>query len=421
MPITLTVQPGGTLNGRLPIPGDKSITHRALILGALQKANQKIILHDWLQSLDCCATRHALQTMGVQFEDITANSVMIKSVGLYGLQQPMTVLDIGNSGTSIRLLAGILAGQRFSSVITGDASLCKRPMRRIITPLTAMGAEITAVNDEYAPLKIIGGKNLRPIQYTMPIASAQVKSAILFASMYAAGPSVVHSPTPCRDHTEIMIKNFSNKLYVPGDLSTAAFFIVGAIIAAQADIIMENIGFNPTRTGIIEILLQMGARIEIYNQRQLNGEWRADIRVRGGTRLKATTISQELVANVIDELPILCLAAACADGVTIIRGAEELRHKESDRIAMMAEGLIALGINVKVFNDGLAVQGGVISGGTVQSGGDHRIAMTFALAGLVAQRAIMIQDTQNIATSFPDFVHVARQAGLLIAEENAYA
>lgn len=421
MPTNLTVLPGGSLHGYIAIPGDKSITHRALILSSLYKNNQKIIIHNWLQSLDCGATRGALQAMGVRFEDISTTSVMISSRGLHGLQQPSTSLDVGNAGTSIRLLSGVLAAQKFSSVITGDVSLCKRPMRRIIIPLAAMGAKIVAVNNECAPLKITGGQTLQPIQYNMPIASAQVKSAILLAGLYAAGPSTVRSPSQCRDHTEIMIKNFSQELHIPGDISTAAFFIVGASIVSAADIVLQNIGINPTRTGFIAILLQMGANLEVYNQRQLHGEWRADIRVKGVAKLKAVTISQELVANAIDELPILCLAAACADGVTIIRGAAELRHKESDRIAMLAQGLTALGIRVSVFNDGLAIQGGVISGGTVQSGGDHRIAMTFAMAGLVAQRSIMIQDTGNIATSFPSFAHVARQAGLLILEENAYA
>lgn len=421
MSTQLTVLPGGTLNGRITIPGDKSITHRALILGALHKANQKIIIHNWLQSLDCYATRQALHAMGVQFEDINSGSVIITSVGLYGLQAPAATLNVGNSGTSIRLLTGILSGQRFSSTITGDVSLCKRPMQRIIKPLTAMGANITAVNGEYAPLKIMPSPKLRPITYNMPMASAQVKSAILLASLYTPGISVVTSPSLCRDHTEVMLKNFSEQLDVPGDISAAAFFIVGASIVSGAEIFLQNIGINPTRTGVLQILLEMGANIKISNQRQLNGELRADILVKGGEKLKAVTIPAELVANVIDELPILCLAAACAQGVTIIRGAEELRHKESDRIAMMAAGLSVLGIRVNVFSDGLAVHGGIISGGTVQSGGDHRIAMTFALAGLVAQRPIMIQDTQNIATSFPGFVHVACQAGLLIAEENAYA
>jgi 3-phosphoshikimate 1-carboxyvinyltransferase len=421
VPTSLTILPGGTLEGHIAIPGDKSITHRALILGALQKPNQKICLNNWLQSLDCYATRHALQAMDVHFEDISAASVMINSVGLYGLQQPSIILDVGNSGTCIRLLTGVLAGQRFSSIITGDVSICKRPMRRIITPLTAMGAKITAVNDEYAPLKITGGQKLRAIQYSMPVASAQVKSAILLASLYASTPSTVHSPSQCRDHTEVMIKSFSKNVDIPGDISAAAFFIVGASITIGSDITLENIGINPTRTGIIKILLRMGANIEISLPRQLNGEWRADVRVKGVTRLKGLVIPEHMIANAIDELPILCLAAACADGVTMIRGASELRHKESDRIVMMAAGLTKLGIQVEIFNDGLAVYGGEIRGGCVDSGGDHRIAMTFAMAGLVAQGPIMIQDTQNIATSFPSFVPVARQAGLLIVEENAYA
>lgn len=427
MPNNLTIAPGGALHGSINIPGDKSITHRALILSALQTNNQKIILHNWLPSLDCYATRNALCAMGVQFEDINNNSVIVNSVGLHGLKNPEINLNVGNSGTSIRLLTGILAAQRFSTIITGDTSICSRPMKRIIIPLTAMGAKITAVNDEYAPLQITGNQQLKSIIYHMPIASAQVKSAILLASLYTFGPSSIVAPNVCRDHTEIMLKYFASegyktrKLNIPGDISTAAFFIVGASIVNKSDITLNNIGINPTRSGFIEILLRMGADITIYNKLQLNGEWRADMRIKGVKKLRAIIMPQDLVANAIDELPILCLAAACATGVTIIRGAQELRYKESDRIAMLAQGLTALGIKVSVFDDGLAIQGGVICGGTVKSGGDHRIAMTFALAGLVAQQAIIIQDTQNIATSFPGFVQVARQAGLLITEENAHA
>ncbi len=417
----LTIDPGGVMLGEHCIPGDKSITHRALILGALYCAQQRVILRNWLQSLDCIATMQALQDMGVVFNRLDSKALQINSVGLHGLQKPNRIIDVGNSGTSMRLLTGVLAAQKFSSVISGDHSLCSRPMQRIIIPLTKMGAKITAEDNEFAPLCITGGQTLHPIHYQMPIASAQVKSTILLASMYASGPSVIESPSVCRDHTEIMLQNFSTEIDIPGDISTAAFFIVGATIAAGSDITLPNIGINPTRFGFVQILLNMGADITLQNKHWINGELRGDFHVRSCKNLTAITIPEEMVANAIDELPILCLAAACATGTTIIRGASELKYKESDRIAMLAQGLTTLGIKVHVFSDGLAIEGGVISGGMVFSGGDHRIAMTFALAGLVAQRPIMIQDTQNIATSFPGFVAMARQAGLLIAEENVYA
>lgn len=403
------------------IPGDKSITHRALIIGALYQNTQKVILHNWLQSLDCRATLIALQDMGVVFEEITPHSLQINSVGLHGLCAPTKTLDVGNSGTSIRLLTGILAAQKFSSKISGDPSICQRPMRRIIIPLTQMGAKITATDNEYAPLSIDGGQTLKAINYDMPIASAQVKSAILLASLYASGKSQVRSANICRNHTELMLDNFCADYNIPADISTAAFFMVGASIAAGSDIVLENIGINPTRTAVIEILQHMGANITLANKRLLHGELRADIYVKAAKKLKAITVPLELVANAIDEIPIICLAAAVACGTTIIRGAAELRHKESDRIAMLVQNFKALGIEVSAFSDGLAITGGVISGGTVISGGDHRIAMTFAMAALVAQGEIIIQNTQNIATSFPSFVDVASQAGLLICEENTYA
>ncbi|HSX19818.1 MAG TPA: 3-phosphoshikimate 1-carboxyvinyltransferase, partial [Gammaproteobacteria bacterium] len=302
------------------------------------------------------------------------------------------------------------------------ASICKRPMRRVIIPLTQMGAKITAEQDEFAPLQIVGGQKLQAINYVMPIASAQVKSAILLADLYAGGTSRVMSPQTCRDHTEIMLQYFAQEtvteinLNIPGDLSAAAFFMVGACITPGADILLCNVGINPTRAAVLEILCQMGAEIACENVRQQHGELRADLRVRYTRKLRAIEFPTELVANAIDEIPILCLAAACAEGTTVIRGASELRHKESDRISMLAQGFTKLGIEVNEFSDGLAITGGVISGGEVASGGDHRIAMTFAMAGLVAQHAIIVQDTAHIATSFPGFVQVAQQAGMQIEE-----
>ncbi len=414
--LNLVVQPGGTLSGCIPIPGDKSITHRALIIGALTDPGSSVVLRGWLNSLDCQATLAALHAMGVECVHLDRDTLQMTPVGLHGLQEPHTVLDAGNSGTTLRLLTGVLAAQKFSSCITGDAALRKRPMRRIIVPLTQMGAKIFAVSGEHAPLAITGGQNLRAINYTMPIASAQVKSAILLTSLYTVEKSNVQSPSMCRDHTELMLQHFTHIYDIPSDISSAAFFIVGASISPGADIFLENIGINPTRSAILTILSAMGANITLENTRTVHGELRANFRVRFAKRLRAITVPLDLVANVIDELPILCLAAACAQGTTIIRGAQELRHKESDRIALMAQGLRTIGIQVNEFSDGLAITGGVICGGTVVAGGDHRIAMTFAMASLVAQGGIIIQDTQNIATSFPDFVPVACDAGMRIVE-----
>lgn len=416
----ITSIPGSALQGTIRIPGDKSITHRALILGALAKDHNQVILHNWLQSLDCLATLQALQELGVTCKQ-KEDALIIDSVGLYGLQAPRKVLDVGNSGTSIRLLTGVLAAQKFSSTITGDASLCKRPMQRIITPLRQMGAAITAVDDNFAPLQISGGRQLKPIEYAMPIASAQVKSAILLADLYTNGKSIIHSPNVCRDHTEILLDNFAYSIDIPGDISSAAFFMVGATITPNSDVLLQNIGVNPTRTAVIQILQLMGANIEISNMRKINGELRADLHIKTAKQLRAITIPEKFIANAIDELPIICLAAACAQGTTIIRGARELRYKESDRIKMLAQGFTSLGVKTSVFADGLAISGGIISGGEVASGGDHRIAMTFVFAGLVAQQAVIVQDTQNIATSFPGFVQTAQQSGMLIEEESAYA
>lgn len=421
----LRVKPGGPLLGELELPGDKSITHRALIIGALAREGCEVTLHNWLASLDCLATRNALQAMGVEFYDIDRQTLAIKSVGLNGLKNPEQIINVGNSGTTIRLLTGVLAAQKFSSVISGDASICKRPMRRVVTPLNQMGAKITAINDEYAPLTIQGGQTLRALNYKMSVASAQVKSAILLAGLYAAGETTVTSPSVCRDHTEIMLEFFAREqcsaqisLNIPGDISAATFFIVGACITPGSDLILRNVGLNPTRNGVITILQQMGAAISILNQAQTNGEWHADLWIRYNGTLRAIKIAPEIVANAIDDLPAICLAAACAKGTTEIRGAAELRYKESDRIAMLAQGFTNLGVTISEYQDGLAITGGIISGGEVVTGGDHRIAMTFAMAGLVAEQDIIVQDTANIATSFPNFLQVAINAGMKITEES---
>lgn len=399
------------LHGIINIPGDKSITHRALIFAAIADAGRKIHVHNWLQSADCVATRNALSAMGIDSSPVSDNSLVVHSVGLRGLQQPADTIDVGNSGTTIRLLTGLLAAQEFSSSITGDLSIQRRPMRRIIEPLRLMGAKINAAReDNYAPLNIIGGQVLQAINYTSPVASAQVKSAIAIADMYSTGRSVVTTPYSCRDHTEVLLHNFSDDIDVPSDISAAAFFIVAATITSQSDIFLPNIGINPTRNAIIEVLQSMGANIEFSNIQTLNGEPRADIRVRSVKKLKSFIIDAEVIPRLIDEVPILCLAAACADGVSVIRGASELRYKESDRIKQIVTGLQKIGIHTEEFDDGLAVKGGAIEGGIVDSGGDHRIAMMFAIAGLVAKQEIIIQDRQCVDTSFPNFFTLLRES-----------
>lgn len=418
----LTVTTHSALIGTLNIPGDKSITHRAMIIGALFNRNTRIILKNYLPSLDCIATLNILQAMGLVVRFYDENRVEFVSLGKHGLEEPTVCLDVGNSGTTIRLLAGVLAAQKFSSTITGDASLCRRPMKRVIDPLTLMGAKIFA-SDGRAPLKVMGGQKLTSINYQMPIASAQVKSAILLADLYTDGCSNIHVPSVCRDHTELMLEYFSNvgskdvvNLDIPADLSSAAFFIVAATIVPKSDLVLPNIGLNPSRTAIITILQQMGADIECSNFRTVNNEFRGDLRVRYAAKLNAITVAKDLIANAIDEIPILCLAAACAQGTTVIRGATELRYKESDRITMLAQGFRQLGIEVLVFPDGLAITGATLSGGIIDSDGDHRIAMTFLIAGLVAKQKIIVQDTQNIASSFPNFSDVAANVGMNINE-----
>jgi len=409
----LKVQAGGCLTGMLQVPGDKSITHRGLILAALSKGIAK--LSGWLASKDCLATLHALAKMGVQYQ-IDNNHLYIQGVGLYGLQQPNTVLDLGNSATGLRLLTGVLAAQKFNSTVTGDDSLINRPMARIIEPLQLMGARINSRNN-CAPLNIIGDLKLTAITYKLPIASAQVKTALLLADLYAVGTTKVIEPIPCRDHTERMLPLARPlQLNIPGDVSAAAFFMVGATIAKGSAITLKAIGINPTRSGIIEILQKMGANITISNVITINNEPRADIIVRAA-KLHGIAIPSVLVPSIIDEIPILLIAAAAAKGKTIITGARELRYKESDRIQAMAAGLRALGITVHTFADGIEVIGGTIIGGvTIDSYGDHRIAMAFAMAALIAKRDIVINNTANIATSFPNFSKVASEVCLTIKQ-----
>ncbi len=421
----LTVSSFTELAGIVDIPGDKSITHRAFMLASLFNKGCKIVIRNFLDSLDCRATLTILGKLGLSWEKI-GKDLTLYSLGKNGLQEPTEPLDVGNSGTTIRLMTGILSAQKFSTIITGDRSICKRPMARIIHPLTMMGAKITADNN-LAPLRIIGNQKLSPIDYTMPIASAQVKSAILLASLCSDNKSYINSHTICRNHTELMFDFFAANNYnryleidIPGDISSSAFFIVAACIVPGSKLVLPNIGINPTRTGIITVLQQMGADITVENPRCLQNEWRADITVKYASRLEGIVISQNLMANIIDEIPIICLAAACAHGTTVIRGATELRYKESDRISMLAEGLTTLGITVATFADGISITGGSIGGGIIKTDGDHRIAMTFILSGLAAREKVIVKDTANIATSFPNFIEVARAIGIKMNEVTGF-
>ena len=423
------VQPGGALTGSLRVPGDKSISHRSIMLGAIAEGTTSI--SGFLEGEDSLATLKAFRCMGVAIEGPDNGKVVVHGVGLDGLKAPGRPLDLGNSGTSMRLLAGLLAGQSFDSELVGDSSLMSRPMRRVTGPLAAMGASIETTETGTAPLKINGGKQLRAIDYVMPVASAQVKSCVLLAGLYADGRTCVHEPAPTRDHTERMLNGMgysvsrdrgtaclqgggrlnATTIDVPADISSAAFFLVGASIAPGSDLVLEHVGVNPTRTGVLEILRLMGADIELDNQREVGGEPVADLRVRSA-RLRGIDIPVEQVPLAIDEFPALFVAAACAEGRTVLTGAEELRVKESDRIQVMADGLQALGVDAEATPDGMIINGGAISGGDVDSHGDHRIAMSFAMATLRATGPVHIDDCANVNTSFPDFVGVASKAGL---------
>ncbi|MFM2319331.1 MAG: 3-phosphoshikimate 1-carboxyvinyltransferase [Pseudomonadota bacterium] len=429
------VQPGGKLTGRIRVPGDKSISHRSIMLGSLAEGTTEV--SGFLQGEDCLCTLQAFRNMGVHIEGPSDDGkVTIQGVGLQGLKAPNTDLDMGNSGTSMRLMSGLMSGQAFDVCMTGDSSLSKRPMKRVTVPLAEMGARIDATAQGTPPLRVHGGSQLKGIHYDMPMASAQVKSALLLAGLYAEGETSVTEPAPTRDHTERMLRGFgytvktegnrislvgggkltATAIDVPSDISSAAFFMVGASIAEGSDLIIEHVGMNPTRTGVIEILRLMGANLELLNPREVGGEPVADIRVRSAA-LKGIRIPEALVPLAIDEFPVLFVAAACADGQTVLTGAEELRVKESDRIQVMADGLIACGIKAQPTPDGIIIQGGAMTGGVITSHNDHRIAMSFSIAGLRASTPMLINDCATVNTSFPGFVKLAQQAGLGISTD----
>ncbi len=428
------VHPGGRLQGRVRVPGDKSISHRSIMLGSLAEGVTEA--KGFLEGEDALATLATFRAMGVQIEGPEQGRVRIHGVGLHGLKAPSEPLYLGNSGTSMRLLAGLLAGQAFDTELTGDASLSKRPMRRVTEPLAEMGARIDTADNGTAPLRIHGGTRLRGINYQLPVASAQVKSCLLLAGLYADGRTTVTEPAPTRDHTERMLAGMGYPLQrdgatvslegggrlraatfdIPADISSAAFFLVGASIAEDSELVLEHVGINPTRTGVIDILRLMGADIELFNERESGGEPVADITVRSAP-LKGIRIPEELVPLAIDEFPALFIAAACAEGETVLTGAGELRVKESDRISVMAEGLERIGIDAQPTPDGIRIRGGMIRGGRVHSHSDHRIAMSFAIAALRAREPIVIDDCANVNTSFPGFVELARACGMSIDVE----
>jgi 3-phosphoshikimate 1-carboxyvinyltransferase len=433
--VTFTVQPGGQLHGEARVPGDKSISHRSIMLGSLAEGTTHVT--GFLEAEDCLSTMKAFQAMGVEINRNADGGVTIHGVGLHGLKAPTEELYLGNSGTSMRLLSGLLAGQRFDSVLTGDPSLSKRPMRRVTDPLKTMGAQIDTTEKGTSPLRIHGGAQLKAIHYDMPVASAQVKSCLLLAGLYAEGTTSVHEPAPTRDHTERMLRGFgypvtregdrisvtaggkltAMDIDVPSDISSAAFFMVGASIAEGSNVLLKHVGMNPTRTGVIDILRLMGADIEVVASREVGGEPVADLRIRG-TQLQGIDIPEALVPLAIDEFPVLFVAAACASGTTRLTGAEELRVKESDRIQVMADGLNVLGVDASATPDGMIIHGGKpIGGGTVISHGDHRIAMAFSIAGLRANGVITILDCANVNTSFPTFVSLANGLGLSVKSE----
>ena len=428
--------------GKFTVPGDKSVSHRSIMFGAIAEGTTHVT--GFLEGEDALATLQAFRDMGVSIEGPKNGEVTIHGVGMHGLKAPASALYMGNSGTSMRLLSGMLSAQQFDSVMTGDASLSKRPMERIAKPLREMGAQIQTTGERGTPpVSISGSQKLKGIHYDLPMASAQVKSGILLAGLWAEGETVVTEPEPTRDHSERMLRAFGYEvktegnrislqgggklvgtdIQVPSDISSAAFFMVGAAITEGSDVTLEAVGINPTRTGVIEILKQMGADLMVENERIAGGEPIADIRIRGSRTLKGIHMPEDQVPLAIDEFPALFIAAACAEGQTILTGAAELRVKESDRIQVMADGLKIMGIECTPTDDGIIIEGkgksgewgAIFTGGQIESHHDHRIAMSFSMAGLRTSGEINILGTETVATSFPTFTELTTQAGLEIA------
>ncbi|RUL66740.1 3-phosphoshikimate 1-carboxyvinyltransferase [Dyella dinghuensis] len=422
--------PAGALHGDVVVPGDKSVSHRSMMLSAIAEGTSHI--RGFLEGEDTRATAAVLAQLGVSIESPSAGERVVRGVGLHGLRGSSKPLDCGNAGTGMRLLTGLLAGQAFDSTLIGDESLSKRPMRRVTDPLTKMGAQIDTL-DGLPPLHVHGGKTLHGIRYELPVASAQIKSALLLAGLYAKGITEVIEPHPTRDYTERMLAAFgwpiefspgraklegghrlkATGVVVPADFSSAAFFLVAASIVPGSIVRLPAVGLNPRRTGLLEALRLMGADIQIEKQSESGGEKVGDIVVRHAP-LHGIELPETLVPDMIDEFPALFVAAAIAKGRTIVRGAAELRVKESDRIATMAAGLRALGVRIEETPDGAIIDGGAIEAGAVDSHGDHRIAMSFAAAGLVAKGEVVIRDCANVATSFPGFLELANSCGFAL-------
>ena len=433
-------------NGKFTIPGDKSVSHRSIMFGAIAEGTTQV--SGFLEGEDALATLQAFRDMGVSIEGPKNGQVTIHGVGMHGLKAPVSALYMGNSGTSMRLLTGMLSAQQFDSVMTGDASLTKRPMERVAKPLRLMGAQIQTTGERgTSSVSMTGQQQLKGIHYDLPMASAQVKSGILLAALWAEGETSVTEPEPTRDHTERMLRAFgyevktegnrislqgggkltATHIQVPSDISSAAFFMVGAAICENADVTLEAVGINPTRTGIIEILKQMGADLTVENERIAGGEPIADIRIRGSRTLKGIHIPEDQVPLAIDEFPALFIAAACAEGQTILTDAAKLQVKESDRIQVMTDGLQTMSIQCTPTDDGIIIEGkgqandwsDIFTGGEIESHHDHRIAMSFSMAGLRSSAPITIYGTETVATSFPTFTQLTTQAGFSIeVEEN---
>jgi 3-phosphoshikimate 1-carboxyvinyltransferase len=421
--------PGGPLRGEVRVPGDKSVSHRAVMLAAIAEGRSRIT--GFLEGEDTRATAAVLAQLGVRIEAPAASERIVHGVGLHGLAGSDRPLDCGNAGTGMRLLAGLLAGQRFDSTLVGDASLSRRPMRRVIAPLEAMGARIEAEAGGLPPLRIHGNNVLQGIDFTNDVASAQVKSAVLLAGLYAHGATVVREPRPTRDYTERMLRSFGADvdfaagiatvrgggrlqacdIAVPPDFSSAAFFLVAGSVIPGSDLTLPVVGINPRRTGLLDVLRAMGADIDVEPIPGGQGDPVARLRVRAAP-LRGIEVPESLVADMIDEFPVLFVAAALAEGTTTIRGAAELRVKESDRIATMAAALRALGAGIEETPDGAVIRGGSLTGGVVDSHGDHRIAMAMAVAAQRATAPVHIGDCANVATSFPGFLELSNSCGM---------
>jgi len=427
-----TSSPARSLTGVLHVPGDKSISHRSVMFASLADGVSRIT--GFLEGEDTRATARAFAQMGVRIETPSASERIVHGVGIDGLKAPSAPIDCGNAGTGMRLLAGLLAGQAFDATLIGDESLSKRPMRRVIDPLAKMGAKIESNDGGLPPLRVSGGRKLQGIDYTLPVASAQVKSALLLAGLYAQGETQVHEPHPTRDYTERMLRAFgypiefsegharlsgghrlrATDVTVPADFSSAAFFLVAASIVPGAELTLRDVGMNPRRTGLLQALRLMGADIRETNAREAGGEAIADLVVHHAP-LHGIDVPVKLVPDMIDEFPALFIAAAVAKGTTHITGAAELRVKESDRIAVMAKGLRALGARIEETPDGAIIEGGALHAGEADSAGDHRCAMSLCVAGLVADGPVRVLDCANVATSFPGFVDLANSCGFSLA------